>query len=47
MLDHEGRNERIVKASERGLWALDAWDENWVVTGGVDGALRVWDLESL
>ena len=47
ILDHEGANERVVKASETGLWAVDTWGDEWVVAGGIDGLLRVWDLERL
>jgi F-box and WD-40 domain protein CDC4 len=47
IFDHEGRNERVVRASENGLWTVDAWEDNWVITGGVDGVLTVWDLGSL
>lgn len=47
VLNHEGGNERVVKASERGLWALDAWGNEWVIAGGVGGSLGVWSLESL
>ena len=46
-LDHEGGDERVVKASEGILWALDAWADEWVIAGGVGGVLGVWDLGSL
>ncbi|KAG0647271.1 hypothetical protein D0Z07_7240, partial [Hyphodiscus hymeniophilus] len=47
VLDHDGEGERVVSASEKGLWALDAWGDEWVAAGGVDGVVRVWDLGSL
>lgn len=41
VLGHEGGNERVVKANERGLWAVDAWGDEWIVAGG-NGMLGVW-----
>lgn len=46
----DGKNERIVKAGERGVWCLDFWEdevgEGLLVVGGVD-LLAVWILETL
>lgn len=47
VLNLEGGNERVVRASEMGLWALDAWGDEWIVAGGAGGVLGVWDMESL
>lgn len=47
ILDHDGGNERIIRASEVAIWTCDAWNDEWVIAGGAAGILGVWNLETL
>jgi hypothetical protein len=46
ILDLEGKNERVLKASEGGVWACDVW-EGLVFVGGTDKKVGVFELETL
>jgi hypothetical protein len=45
-LDLEGENERVLKASEGGIWACDVW-EGLLFVGGTDKKVGVFELETL
>jgi hypothetical protein len=45
--NHLGGKTRMVKAMDRGVWCVDAWKDEWVVAGGVDGVLGIWNLSDL
>lgn len=47
ILDHHGGKERVVKAMQKGVWCIDTWEDEWVIAGGVDGVLRVWELSDM
>jgi hypothetical protein len=52
ILDLEGGNERILKASEGAIWECDVWEdedegEGLVFVGGTDRMVGVFELESL
>lgn len=47
ILNHDGGNGRVVKAMERGVWCVDAWEDEWVIAGGAEGALGAWNLSDL
>ncbi|KAH7369978.1 WD40-repeat-containing domain protein [Rhexocercosporidium sp. MPI-PUGE-AT-0058] len=54
IFDLEGKNERVLMASERGgVWAMDTWfeegreEEEWLAVGGTDCLVGVWSLRRL
>jgi len=32
---------------EHTVWSVDVWEEEWLICGGGEGHLMVWDLNSL
>lgn len=48
ILDLEGKNDRTLTASELGtVWAIASWNNEWFVTGGISGLIKIWDLKTL
>jgi hypothetical protein len=51
ILDLEGKNERVLKASEGGIWACDVFEddeeEELMFVGGTDKMVGVFELETL
>ena len=39
--NHEGGSHRKVKVMPRGIWCVDAWEDECVIAGGFAGVLSV------